>query len=1464
MAKSRRIAGIDAGSATVSLVIAEEGGSVLWESYAFHRGRPQDALAGLLAEASAALGAALPAEGLARTATAPAWSAAGGGFSVDGRVAEILAARTLAPAARTLLVVGAEKFARTSLGPGGEYLGTRSNSSCAAGTGSFLDQQAARLGLEGSAELARMALSNAGGYPPIASRCSVFAKTDLIHAQQEGWKVAEICDGLCAGLARNIADTLFPGEALAAPVAMAGGVSRNAAVVRHLERLAGSPISVDGHSRFYGAIGACLKLVEEGAWLAEPVPLARLSVNGGSPLDYAAPELPPPSAGYPDFSSRRRFLHVSRVNGESNPVECDLYLDPAILGKTGAGRLRVLVGVDVGSTSTKAALLAEGGEPVAGFYTRTAGRPAEAAQAVFEAAERLAREEGLELEPVLAATTGSGRKLVGAVIGADSAIDEITAHARAAAELDPAIDTIIEIGGQDSKFTLLREGMVTFSQMNAVCAAGTGSFLEEQAGRLGVPLSAFAELATGSRAPLTSDRCTVFMERDLNHLQGLGYSTRELLAASLHSVCENYLSKVGPAGAMGRKIAFQGATAKNPALVAAFEQRLGRDLLVSKYCHLTGAIGAALQARDELLSGRDGSRDGAPAEGRPAGWTTSFRGLGIHALDLASRQERCELCANHCRLRVIDVGGEEVAYGFLCGRDYATKRYVQEGGGGRDFLAARRKAIDLAYARASARPDGSSGPLPGYPSLSIPTALYMADDAPFWKAFLERLGFPCEYAGQDAATLKEGKRLAGAEFCAPMAMLHGQVHSALAAADYAFFPVYLEEKLEKREAGNGRRYYCNFSQFAAVVARCAEREGRDRILSPLLSGRFGDDSRALSEMRETVGQVLGARGIRPPSARELREAREACLAAREEAAAAARAIYAEGARGGGGKLSVVLIGRPYTALSEAIGKDIPGMIAKRGADLYFHDMLPSGGNEAIDPLLAAFHWKYAAEVLKAADYCARTGGHYPVLVTSFKCSPDSFAIEWFKRIMDGAGKPYLVLQVDENDSSVGYETRIEAALRSFGNHARREGTPRAADSRRGERLPINPRKARALKGKTVLFPNWDDFVCRLLAANLKGHGLDVRLLEETPGAIRRAMASNTGQCIPIDVIVRETADAVEKWGLDPAKTVLWMIKGSWPCNINLYPEFIQSHFERMGGGLEKLDIYAGDLLFLYVNPLASIGAYHAFLAGGALRKLACRTRPYEIVPGTVDALADRAMAILVDAFEEGRNKAQAYKEAFGPFAEIAVGERDRPKVAIFGDIYVRDNDVFNQGLVREIEAAGGEVVTTPYIDYLKAVLDANFHKMLHDRSYGEWAKFKAALAVVIAVEKALSLSSGRYFGKQGGWANRGFEERLARLGIRPEHEGECFDNALKIFRILEEEPEVALFVQAAPAFCCPSIVTEAMGREIERVTGVPIISITYDGTGQEKNHAIRPYLALGREAAAAAAAKEEARDEARR
>ena len=738
------VIGIDIGSVSISLVCLSEEGQIRHSEYRFHRGKVRETLKDMLqAVAPGTFGA------LACTSSTPRIVPLARYY--DNQVCVIEAARGRHGPIRSLLVVGGEKFVLLRFDSRGKFVNLKASTSCAAGTGSFLDQQAGRLGLRDSAELGRLARRNRGEAPKIASRCAVFAKTDLCHAQQAGYSLEEICDGLCLGLARNIADTISSEEKILPPAVFAGGVSRNRAVVSHLENLLGCGFEVGESSHLYGALGAALCGLREesgsGFSFSRPEELIDL---GREKKSYYYEPLALKLSEYPDFDESERTVFVPSVDGFDIPVEVDLYSSV-----DGSAAVDTILGIDVGSTSTKAVLIDSQKRVLAGFYTRTAGRPLTAVQAVFQALDNLLEEKKIAVRIRGAGTTGAGRKFIGEVIGADLILNEITAHARAAFELDPQIDTIIEIGGQDSKFTTLRDGMVTFSQMNTVCAAGTGSFIEEQAARLGVSLEEYSSRAEGVQAPLASDRCTVFMERDINHYLNKKYSVDEILAAVLFSVRENYLLKVSAEGLIGKRICFQGATAKNRALVAAFEQKLQRPIFVSRYCHLTGALGVALALQE---SPSDHSR---------------FRGIDLYRHSIPVRSEICPLCANHCRLRIAEVQGQSVAYGFLCGRDYEVKRYVSANRSGFDMIREYRSCF-------SGGEQASQGCV--RPTVGIPAALHLLEELPLWKRFFSALGIGVVTSeGYDQA-LKAGKELSEAEFCAPITALHGHARYLAGAA----------------------------------------------------------------------------------------------------------------------------------------------------------------------------------------------------------------------------------------------------------------------------------------------------------------------------------------------------------------------------------------------------------------------------------------------------------------------------------------------------------------------------------------------------------------------------------------------------------------------------------------------------------------------------------------------------------
>ncbi len=1385
----KRILGIDAGSVTVSVVELKKDGTLFREMYVPHWGKPASCLYDILSKMD--LSGII---GVARTSTAP--DLMRGSLTYDSRIAMIAGSKSRFPSPRSILHVGGEKFSLIRFDSDANYKKLSSNTSCAAGTGGFLDQQAKRLDMKDSAELSAKALANKGETPKIASRCSVFAKTDIIHRQQEGYSLEEICDGLCRGLANNIADTLGLNDAGLSPMVFTGGVARNPAVIKHLKDITGADILVHKEAHLFSAIGAAQLLLEEPDFKERKLTLADLLPPHIEEKNYFYDPLELTLSNYPDFNGLVHYDFPVSTGG--TPIEIDIYQLP--VKDTSS---QVYMGIDIGSTSTKAIIIDKDFTPIAGLYTRTAGRPIIATQGIFEAIDHISHEYKHRFDFISTATTGSGRKFIGKLIGADCIMDEISAHARAAVELDPDIDTVIEIGGQDAKFTTLRKGVVTFSKMNTVCAAGTGSFIEEQAQKLNVPLSKYSNLAKGARAPLASDRCTVFMERDINHYLNKNYSVNEILATVLFSVRENYLQKVASGGTIGKRVCFQGATAKNMALVAAFEQKLQQPIFVSRYCHLTGALGAAITTAEET-------------QGK-----STFRGINIYKENIPVRTEICDLCLNHCRIRIASIKDDEVAYGFLCGRDYNIKKYIKK-----EKIPSLLQTRQKAMSRRTPKVINGSAPVVG-----IPAGLQIFEELILWEHFFNALGIKTVSSVNEKGVIELGKKHSGAEFCAPVTAFHGHVQSLISHCDILFLPIHLESSKDPDKPERLRKY-CYYTQFTSIVASLTkENNVRINSMRPIINHRK-NPLLTKAELYRSLQKAFPKQYNILAVNKAYDEAWTFYMEKKEKM----KTLYSPP---GDGEIKVALLGRPYTVLSNTMNKGIPDYFAQLGIETFFNDSLPTAAKDAdMELLLDQFHWAYPAAILEAADMCTKTPGLYPVFITSFMCAPDSFALEYFKRIMDAHEKPYLILQLDEHDSSVGYETRIEAGIRAFRNHLRSSDPEKIPE----KKYAITSEMEKDYKGKTILLPNWDPTVIPLVAANLRYAGIDARVLEETPQLIAESMRMNTGQCIPVNAIAHEFITYIQKHKLVPANTLLWMIEGNWACNIRLYSPYIKTLINESEGNLEKAGIYIGTIAMLDFSAIISVKTYFAYMFGGNLKKIGCMIRPYEIEKGKTDRTLAQCQNIFIDAFLGKIKYLEAVEKVVSKIDSIEIEKTSRPKVAIFGDLYVRDNEVMNQNLIHVIEDAGGEVLITPYNDYAKITFSAHVKKWIKQLNVPDLIIYRSLLAGMQLFENRYQSLFSKYVGGPIPANNPDVEKELAQFNIRIEQEGESYENVLKIFRIMKEHPEIALFVQTNPAFCCPSLITEAMGKDIEEITGVPVITITYDGTDTPKNDIIIPYL----------------------
>jgi predicted CoA-substrate-specific enzyme activase len=889
---------------------------------------------------------------------------------------------------------------------------------CAAGTGSFIDQQASRLRYR--VEDIGAIVSGATSTARIAGRCSVFAKSDMIHAQQKGYGTAEVLKGLCEAMARNFKSNILKGKKVVPPVLFIGGVSQNSGVVQALAgvfRLTPQEFIVPETYAWLGAIGAaiCTDAGHNGRPANKSTRIDKMqgNTNADSTLPY-------------DALSLREVL-LLRDHPEASRAEA--------VPDAGAGKLRAYLGIDIGSVSTNLAVLDENGRLLHGIYLRTAGRPIEV---VHQGLQEIEQMLGSRIEICGVGTTGSGRELIGELVGADTVNDEITAHKTGAmfvhrtltskcaapsssnAESSATageVDTIFEIGGQDSKFISIDHGIVVDFAMNEACAAGTGSFLEEQAERLGIQIKdEFASLALASKTPSRlGERCTVFMERDLNSALQRGAKVQDLAAGLAYSVVLNYLNRVVRGRKIGKVIYFQGGTAYNDAVAAAFSSVLGKRIIVPPHNGIIGAIGMALIAQEVAR---------AKFANHPQ---SSFRGFALDETRFETREFVCKACSNYCDMKEVTIEDEKTYWGDKCSDKFRKRARTDRKPVIEDLIAFRDRALfDGFLERAETKKQDSSQ---RKTRVGFPRAMLFYDLFPFWRTYLESVGFEVVLSeATDRHIASRGAELAVAEPCFPLQIAHGHVdalfeHDAKhGPVDYVLLPNVVDMEAPPSKTAS---QLCPWNQTLPYVVRSVPDFSRnyDKFLVPTLNLRLGR-----AHVKRELAECFSRAGVRHKASDS---AADAAYRAQEtftrqvlDAGRKASAILEETR-----EPAVLIVGRPYNIYDRSSNCDIP----RKLRDLYGVNVLPLDflplDDEPVDDFHPNMFWHSGRRILSAGRFARKHPNLHIIYITNFKCGPDSFVKHFLREI---AGAPFLVLQFDGHGNDAGYLTRCEAYLDSKG------------------------------------------------------------------------------------------------------------------------------------------------------------------------------------------------------------------------------------------------------------------------------------------------------------------------------------------------------------------------------------------------------------------------------------------------
>ena len=976
----------------------KNGAAVLVARYQRTRGRPLESVRALLAELLEAVGVGSVGGLMLTGSGSPLVSEALGVPRCNEFQAIARATDLLHPEVRTVFEIGGEtsKYLRLEPDPGSGVLGIldySTNGDCAAGTGAFLDQQASRL--QYSVEDIGEIVEGAERAAQIAGRCSVFAKSDMIHAQQKGFTPPEVLRGLCNAVATNFKSAVVKGRRPVAPIALVGGVSANSAVVRALHEtleLDEGSLLVPEAAESVGAVGAAVVASGSSEERRTAVRHAMKRLTGKrDTAGQAFPTSPPLTL------DRVTLLH-DRIRSYELPT-------------SGAG-IDAYLGLDIGSVGTKLVVIDGLGDVVHSIFTRTEGRPIEV---VSRCLRELEEAIGSHVRIRAVGSTGSGRELIGELAGADSINDEITAHKTGATFIADRLlggkrpDTIFEVGGQDSKYISLqsegggsRDTIVVDFTMNEACAAGTGSFLEERAEELGVSIKGeFSELALSSRAPIKlGERCTVFMERDVNTYMQRGARREDVIAGLAYSIAYNYINRVVRGRLIGECIFFQGGTAYNHAVAAAFSAVTGKEIIVPPHNAVLGAIGAALLAKEKVTA---------------TGSETRFRGYDMSAVDYTLREFTCKGCGNHCSIQEFKVEGEKTFWGDKC-----SDRYRKQTKTGRkptipDLVALRHELLNA---------DDDQDPADAVGTIGLPMAMYTFDLLPLWRRFFRDCGFKVLVSNEtNRETVQQGLDTIVAEPCFPVIVAHGHVAELVReGVDHIWLPNILsaETKFMDNES-----HVCPWGQTLPFVIRRAPvfRSWHGRILCPTIRLREGAE-----HLREVLVEAAAALGVRRERAGQAFDAGLAALrrfrSGYVQAGEAALNLLEQT-----GETGIVMVGRPYNIHDAGVSLSAARKLRDRyGVNVLPIDALPLADVDVRD-VNDNMYWEYGRRILAAAKIVGRHPNLHMIYITNFKCGPDSF-VKGFVR--PASGKPFLTLQFDGHSNDAGMMTRCEAYLDSKG------------------------------------------------------------------------------------------------------------------------------------------------------------------------------------------------------------------------------------------------------------------------------------------------------------------------------------------------------------------------------------------------------------------------------------------------
>ncbi len=1241
--------GVDIGSTTIKLVILNEYNQIIFHEYqrhlsdistAFHtvvdkaRQVWKDKLLSVMFTGSAGMG-------ISHLLQFP---------FIQEVVASANAIRHIIPATTTAIELGGEDAKITYFDHTVEQ---RMNGVCAGGTGSFIDHMAALLHTDpqGLNELAKRCRT----IYPIASRCGVFAKTDVQSLMNEGVSKEDIAASILQAVVNQTISSLSQGRPISGKVAFLGGPLHFLSELRQrfikTLRLQPDQVLMPETSPYFVAIGAALSL-QEAAIPYEVLKRRTAKLFASQqPQETALQPLFRDQADYRQFADRHAHHAVKRQD---------------LLTYSGNAYL----GIDAGSTTTKLALIGEDGSLLYSYYNSNCGKPLETVMtALADMYSRLNPQTSI----ASSAVTGYGEQFIQAALQVDIGEVETVAHLTAARYFEPDVSFVLDIGGQDMKSFFVHNGVIDSIMLNEACSSGCGSFIETFAHALGMTVSEFAQLGLKAKRPVDlGSRCTVFMNSKVKQSQKEGVELSDIAAGIAVSIIKNALFKVirlKNAAELGDRIVVQGGTFYNDAILRAFEQITEREVIRPDIAGLMGAFGAALIAKERYAGTR----------------STLLPAVTLSEFTAVTTNHRCQLCGNHCLI---------TSHQFSNGQSYHAGNRCEHGTGTVSLHDQLPNLYTYKYQRlfqykalpAEAAPRGTIG---------IPRVLNMYEDYPFWHTLFTMLGYRVVLSDRSSRQIYElgMESVPSDSLCYPAKLVHGHVADLInKGVKKLFYPCIPYNVQEDPAADNCYNCPIVTSYPESIQANMDALQQQDIVfLHPFLP--INHRNRLITRL----GQELASENI---DKTELIAAVDNAYAelerykadVRQKAREALQIMAARNLKG------VVLAGRPYH-IDPEINHGLAQLIQSYGLVVLSEDAVRHLGKTS-RPLRVVDQWTYHSRLYAAANFIIAHPSIELIQINSFGCGLDAVVMDQVKEILEAHGRIYTAIKLDEINNLGAARIRVRSLLAALNDRGLEALRQQSAEMAATDPQPVFTPEMK--KSHTLLAPQMSPVHFQFLEAGFKRAGYRLVIIPAPDqNAINEGLKFvHHDACYPTIIVIGQLLQALKSGHHDLNNTSVLLAQTGGGCRATNYVAIARKALN--DAGMSQIPVLAlGGASFPVTVPLLE-SLIMSIIYGDLLMRVLYRVRPYEKQPGSAQQLydywAERCRKDLLTG-ERKRFKTNIFGIVHD-FDSLELDEQTaRPKVGIVGEILVKYHPLANNHLVDLLESEGAEAVVPDMLDF---------------------------------------------------------------------------------------------------------------------------------------------------------------------